>query len=130
MSELIEAHEELELKVRLANTKPIELVDLGQSFEALGELYNEFVHSKGYELIAGNARLHVIDLRSGSIVATLKGLLDQASFLVDHLDVLAGFLANVNDLIKFFSIQDSSKRGHDRQKRSAAKPTRTLDAAG
>jgi hypothetical protein len=38
MSELMEAHEELELKVRLANTKPIELVDLGQSFEALAEL--------------------------------------------------------------------------------------------
>jgi hypothetical protein len=109
MSDVLEAHEELELRVYLANTKPIELVDLGQSFEALGELYSEFVHSRDYEPIAGNARLYLIDLRSGSIIATLKGLSDQASFLVDHLDVLAGFLANVNDLIKFFTVQESSK---------------------
>jgi hypothetical protein len=101
--------EELELIVCLANTKPVELVDLGQSFEALGELYTEFVHSKGYEPMAGNARLYLVDVRSGSIVASLKGLLDQASFLVDHLDVLAGFLANVNDLIKFFTVQETSK---------------------
>jgi hypothetical protein len=109
MSDVVEAHGELELTVRLINTKPIELVDLGQSFEALGELYSEFVHSKDYDLIAGNARLYLIDLRSGSIVATLKGLLDQASFLLDHLDVLSGFLANVNDLIKFFTVQEPSK---------------------
>jgi hypothetical protein len=109
MSEPIEAHEELELTLRLANKKPVELVDLGQSFEALGELYSEFAHSRGYEPIAGNARLYVVDLRSGSIVAILKGLLDQASFLTDHLDVLAGFLSNVNDLIKFFSVQEASK---------------------
>lgn len=109
MSDVLKAHGDLELTFRLANTRPVELVDLGQSFEALGELYSEFVHSKGYEPTAGNARLYLIDLRSGSIVATLKGLLDQASFLVDHLDVLAGFLANVNDLIKFFTVQQSSK---------------------
>ncbi len=38
-----------------------------------------------------------------------KELLDQASFLVDHLDVLAGFLANVSDLIQFFTVQEARK---------------------
>lgn len=79
---------EVELSVTLKNTKPVELVDLGQSFEALGELYASFVHEKGYEAIAGNAKLYVVDVRRGSIVADLKGILDQASFVIDHVQVL------------------------------------------
>jgi hypothetical protein len=109
MADVSETYDALELVVHLANTKPIELSDLGQSFEAFAELYSEFAHSKGYELIAGNARLYVVDLQSGSIIASLKALLDQTSFLVDHLDVLTAFLANLNDLIKFFTVQGSSK---------------------
>lgn len=108
MSHVSKGHE-LELLVRLANTKPLELVDLGQSFEALGQLYTEFVHSKRYEHIADNAHLYVLDLRSGSIIASLKGILDQASFVFDHLEVLTGFLSNLNDLIQFFTAQEPRK---------------------
>jgi hypothetical protein len=109
MSDVTEVHKDLELTVHLKNSKPVELVDLGLSFDALGELYAEFVHLKGFEPLAGNARLYIVGLRSGSIIASLKGVVDQASFLVDHLEVLAAFLSNVNDLINYFTVQESSK---------------------
>lgn len=98
---------EVAFRVSLKNTKPVELVDIGQSFEALGELYEAFVHRHGYDKTPGNAKLYLVDVRRGSIIADLKGYLDQASFVLDHLDVLAGFIANMNELIEFFRLQRS-----------------------
>lgn len=81
----------VELMVTIKNSKPIELVDLGKSFEALGHLYELFVYEKGYEPTARNAKLYLVNVRRGSIIAELKAFLDQASFVVDHIEVLAGF---------------------------------------
>jgi hypothetical protein len=100
---------EVALRVSLKNTKPVELVDLGQSFEALGDLYESFVHRHGYDKTPGNAKLYLVDIHRGSIVAELKGYLDQASLVLNHLDVLAGFIGNVNELIEFFRLQRSLK---------------------
>lgn len=93
------------LRVTISNTRPVELIDFGKSFEALGQLYEDFVHDNGFESAPGNARLYVVDVHRGSIVAELKGILDQASFVLDHVEVLAAFMANIHDLIEFFRSQ-------------------------
>jgi hypothetical protein len=99
------AKREAQLRVILKNTKPVELIDVGKSFESFGEMYETFVYARGYEKAAGNAKLYLIGVRSGSIIADLKGYLDQASFIIDHFDVLAGFVANVHELVEFFRVQ-------------------------
>lgn len=103
------ADKDIGLRVTINNTKPVELIDFGKSFEALGQLYEDFVHDSGFETVAGNARLYVVDVHRGSIIAELKGFLDQASFVLDHAEVLAGFMTNIHDLIEFFRKQPSSK---------------------
>jgi hypothetical protein len=90
------------LTIKIENKKPIELLDLTASLSALGQNYEEFVFSHGYDPKAGNVRLYITELRSGSIIAELQSLADQASFVLDHLDVFAGFVTNLDDLIKFF----------------------------
>ena len=110
---------EVALRVSLKNTNSVELVDIGQSFEALGELYEAFVHRHGYDKTPGNAKLYLVDIHRGSIVADLKGYLDQASFVLNHLDVLAGFIGNMNELIEFFRLQRSLK-GDDLPTRAEA----------
>jgi hypothetical protein len=91
-----------ELKVRLENSRPVEVSDLGRSLQALGEQYKEFVVAQGYDPIPGNAQLFVTHLESGSIIATLQTMLDQTSFMLKHIDVLGGFVGNLNDLVNYF----------------------------
>ena len=91
---------ELRIRLRLANKKPVELADLGQSFKALGDQYQDYVARVAG---AGEGKLYVVRMHQRSpLVAELKGFLDQASFVVDHIDVIAGFITNLNELIEYF----------------------------
>jgi hypothetical protein len=56
----------------------------------------------GYDHQAGNAKLYVAEVRSGSIILVLKNLLEQGSMVLKDIDVLAGFLANLYELIDYF----------------------------
>jgi hypothetical protein len=62
------------LDVRLDNTRPIEVSDLGNALNALGKQYEEFVVTHGFDQIAGNARLFVTHIETGSIIVTLQSL--------------------------------------------------------
>jgi hypothetical protein len=93
---------EIALTVRFENSRPVELIDLGTSFEALGQEYQRFVHRSGHDTIPENAKLYITEIRAGSILVQLKAFLEQASFLVDHVHVLAGFVTNLQDLVDFF----------------------------
>lgn len=91
---------ELRIRVRLANKKPVELVDLGQSFKALGEQYQDYVARVAG---AGEGKLYVVRMQQRSpLVAELKGYLEQASFVVDHISIIAGFVTNLSELIEYF----------------------------
>lgn len=90
------------LTISFKNQRPVELLDLTASLQALGQEYVEFVNAGGFDPQAGNVRLYVSELRTSSIIAELKALVDQASFVLEHIDVFAAFVANLNDVIGFF----------------------------
>lgn len=90
------------LLVEIRNERPIELRDLTLSLLALGQSYEDYVISAGYDLTPGNVRLYVRELRSGSTIADLVGYADQIHAFVDMVDTLAGFVASTNDLLQFF----------------------------
>ncbi|MDO9299424.1 hypothetical protein [Bradyrhizobium sp.] len=94
------------LEVRYSTGRPVELADLGESFRALGKQYENFVHRHGFEQ-PGNARLYVSEVRTGSIIILLKSLLEQGSMVLKDIDVLAGFMTNLYDLIEYFRTQKS-----------------------
>src|SRR5262245_21084315 len=92
--------EQAELTLVLENSRPVDVTDLGRSLQALGREYEEFVVGR-FEPPPVNARLYVSHVETGSIIITLETLLDQASFIVKHVEVLAGFVANIQDIISF-----------------------------
>src|SRR5262245_56411091 len=108
MSEALQERERAKLTVRLDTQRYVELPDLGRSFRALGKQYQEFVVAQGYDHLPGNAQLFITHLETGSVIATLQTMLDQASFVLEHLDVMGGFITNLNDLINYFLQQDKA----------------------
>lgn len=91
------------LTVTIKNKAPVELIALADSLDALGKQYISFASSSGVDPFPGNVRLYIEELRTGSIVAVLKDIVDQASFVHEHRDLLAAFAGNFNDLMMFFA---------------------------
>lgn len=89
------------LTVKYEPQRPVELLDLTASLHALGSRYRDYANESGFDPEA-DIGLYIDHLRSGSIIATLKTLSDQYSFVHDHLDLLAGFIANWNEAAQFF----------------------------
>lgn len=90
------------LRVRISNSKPVDLIDLTTSLMALGQAFTDYATSKTGDPLPDNMRLYVKEMRSGSVIAELVTLTDQAQWIAKHLEVLAGFVANLDDLMKFF----------------------------
>lgn len=91
------------LTVTIKNKAPVELIALADSLDALGKQYISFAASSGLDPDPGNIRLYIQELKTGSIIAVLKDIADQASFLHDHKELLAAFAGNLNDLMLYFA---------------------------
>lgn len=94
--------EEATLTIRFENKRPVDLLDLASSLQSFAARYTDFARDQGYDPIEGNVRLFIKELRTGSIIAELSTLAEQASFVLEHKDVLAGFVSHVNELAQFF----------------------------
>lgn len=90
------------LTIEFKNERPVELTDLTASFSALGQSYEDFVYSRGYDPLSKNVRLYIRELRTGSIFAELISLAEQASFIFEHAEIYAGFITNLDELTKYF----------------------------
>jgi hypothetical protein len=90
------------LTVELKNTSPVDLLDLTVSFAALGQSFRDYATEQTADPLPDNLKLYVRELRSGSIIADLIPLLEQAQWIDKHIDVLAGFAANFHDILNYF----------------------------
>lgn len=90
------------LRIEFKNTKPIELVDLTASFTALAESFKDYANAKTGDPHPDNLRLYVKEIRSGSIIADLITVADQAQWVMEHVEVFAGFVTNTNELVNYF----------------------------
>lgn len=97
------------LRVEYRNQRPMELLDLTAGLMALGEAYEEFAVAQGFDPLKGNVRLYIKELKTGSIIADLKAMMDQASLVIHHPELFAAFLGNFGDLVKFFSAYGTAK---------------------
>jgi hypothetical protein len=97
---MAEGDEQAQLTVRLENRRPVDITDLGRMLQALGTEYEEFVVAR-FEGPPVNARLFVSRAETGSILLVLQALLDQASFILQHAEVFAGFMASLQEIIDF-----------------------------
>jgi hypothetical protein len=107
------------IRFELRNSVPVDLSDLTTALNAFGEAYQDYVVSAGFESTRGNVRLFVKEIRSGSIIADLKSMADQASFVLDHLDTIAGFTTHFNDVLQWFLLAGAVKIAQPPSKREA-----------
>lgn len=90
------------LRIELKTTKPVELVDLAASFMAFAESFRDHANTRSGEPIPDNVRLYIKEIRSGSIIADLSALAEQASFILKHAEMFAAFLGNMNEIANYF----------------------------
>lgn len=90
------------LRVEIRNTKPVDLIDLTTSLMALGQSFSDYATAKTGDPLPDNMRLYVKKMRSGSVIAELVTLTEQAQWIAEHVEVLAGFVGNLDDIMKFF----------------------------
>ena len=89
------------LTVEIKNSRPVELTDLAVSLQALAVSFREYANGRG-DPLPDNIQLYVTELRTGSIIAQLSALAEQTQWVLDHVEMLAGFVTNTNDVINFF----------------------------
>lgn len=71
------------------------------SLMALGQEYEDYASTLAGQA-PGNVKLYIRELRTGSVIADLEPILEQVSFIIEHRELFAGFMANFNDLVAFF----------------------------
>jgi hypothetical protein len=90
------------IRFELRNSKPVDLLDLTNALSAFGEAYQDHVVGSGFEIDRGNIRLFVREIRTGSIIADLASIAEQASLVLRHIDVAAGFITHLDQVFSFF----------------------------
>lgn len=94
------------LRIEFKNTKPTELVDLTISFTALAESFKDYANAFTADPHPDNLRLYVREIKSGSVIADLIALAQQAQWIMEHADVFTGFVTHTSDLVNFFLGKD------------------------
>ncbi|ELT50575.1 hypothetical protein F9K88_10335 [Brucella intermedia] len=101
------------LRIEFRNSKPVELLDLTASFMALGDYFKDYANQTTGDPQRDNLKLYVKEIKSGSLIADMVALAEQAEWILEHKAVLAGFVANANDLVGYFLGKDESKTKFD-----------------
>jgi len=83
------------LTVEIKNRRPIELIDLTESFLSLGEEYKRFVAAHPDVAGAQNVRLYIKEIRAGSVVADLVAL------AAVGVPVALPYIENANNILDF-----------------------------
>ncbi|MGA2793553.1 MAG: hypothetical protein ABSE69_08460 [Roseiarcus sp.] len=115
------------LRFEIQNSRPVDLLDLTGALSALGEAYQDYVTKSGFDVERGNVRLSIREIRTGSIIADLASIADQASFVLDHIDVIAGFAASFNDILQRLLLVPASGSPQIPTKREAAQAIAVME---
>ena len=111
------------LTFTINNELPVSVDDLSRSLSAFSRSYEDYVSSTGKRPGEIGLKLYVQELRTGSVIAVLQALADQAHLMFgehgivptiqstfEHADTIAGFLGNLDELMQFF-LGKSDKKG-------------------
>jgi len=106
MPDIDSGHEPI-ITFKLENSKPVDLLDLTGSLAAFGEAYRDYVARAGYDIEPGNVRLFIREIRTGSVIAALASMADQASWILSHFDAAVGFVSRFDQILHYFLLLPS-----------------------
>lgn len=90
------------LRIEIQNGKPVELADFTVSMAAFADAFKDYATATSGDPLPDNLRLYVKTMSEGSIIAEMIALTEQAQFIFKNAEVLAGFVANLNEVTSFF----------------------------
>lgn len=90
------------LSLKIDHTKPVELLDLSESFKAFADQYKRYSRESGLARPEGSAKLYVQKIETGSIIAEFFSLTDQLSTAIEHRDIIAGFVTHWIEVTDYF----------------------------
>ena len=126
MPEIDSGHEPI-ITFKLENSKPVDLLDLTGSLAAFGEAYTDYVASAGYDVEPGNVRLFIREIRTGSVIAALVSMADQASWVLSHFDAAAGFVSHFDQILHHFLLLPSVPHEDAPTKRDAGQAIAVME---
>lgn len=102
------------LTYKFENREPVALDDLLRSLNGFNAFYEEYLLLTGHPPEKEGIRLYVRELQSGSIIASLQAIADQAHLIFgdggvldsikdgyDHAKSLSGFVTHLNELVQW-----------------------------
>lgn len=92
-----EALEPTTLRVEIKNSRAVELDDLTVSLKSLGEEYRRWLVGHEEFALAGDVRLFIKEMRSGSIISDLIALAPYALPFIENANTLFSFCQSLKD---------------------------------
>jgi hypothetical protein len=90
------------LRFELRNRRPVAVADFTASLTAFDGQYRRYLGETEGDAAAESTALYITRIRSGSILADLSSYSEQISFVVEHRELIAGFVTHLNELFQFF----------------------------
>lgn len=90
------------LRIEIKNQKPVELSDFTVSMAAFAEAFKDYATATTGDPLPDNMRLYVKSMSDGSIIAEMIALTQQAQFILENAEVLAGFVTSLQEITDFF----------------------------
>jgi hypothetical protein len=101
------------LTIEIQNKRPVELLDLTESFLSLGDEYKRFVAAHPDLGVAQNVRLYIQEIRAGSIVADLVALVavgaPMALPYIENTKHIIEFAKYIKDAYSYFTGKEDKK---------------------
>jgi hypothetical protein len=91
------------LRLRIANTRPVELQTLTRSLAGVDRRFRGFLADNKLDEDGDDLRLYVERIRPGSIILDLAPLAQQASLVANHLDSILQFAHYLKYVFDFFT---------------------------
>ncbi len=94
---------ETELTIRINNQRPVELLDLTNSFLGIADEFQRFVIENDLEAAAADTKLYVKEIKSGSIIAELAILSPQLIQGISYANTAISFSKHLKSAYDFLT---------------------------
>ncbi len=103
------------LTVEIMNHRPLELADMTRGFLGLAEEFQHFIERDEPETAAGEVKLYIQEIRSGSIIADLVAVSPQLIQSVSHINAVINFGKHLKNAYGYLTGKSESKPRLDKE---------------
>lgn len=91
------------LTIEIKNSRPVELLELTQSFQSFADEYKRYLLKQDEPLIADDIKLYIKEIRSGSIITDLIALSTISLPFVENANSIIGFVGYLKNAYDFLT---------------------------